>query len=344
VLVLACLTCGCGRSSDAENHAVTFGFNEDPVGAWFDAQAELGMPARRFPVAWSEVEPAQGRWQWDRADARYAAMLRAGLEPVLVAIGAPCWARAQPSGCARGSGGVPALGFDRDWAEYAGRLARRYPRAIGVEIWNEPNVAQLFPPYPDPKRYAELLRAAYSAVKLTNPRMPVISGGLLALATTDARGMSDAEFLAGMFAAGGGAALDAIGAHPYPPATALAGGAAASGAVESELDALRSVRNAAGQSDTDFWITEVGVSTTSIPGPVKEAESVQADDLVAIADALMTDDDVAVVLIHRLIDRVPTSGDAAGLAEAGFGVLRSDGTPKPAACAMSRALGGQLTC
>jgi len=51
------------------------------------------------------------------------------------------------------------------------------------------------------------------------------------------------------------------------------------------------------------------------------------------------DRDVPVVLIGRLIQ-----SSASGSVDRGYGMFRADGTPKPAALALSAMLGGRLTC
>ena len=304
------------------------------------------MPARRLPISWAEVEPEPGRWSWGRSDAIYGDMAGAGLRPLIVAIGAPCWARLPDPSCSARTAGVPAAEFDSAWAAYVAELAKRYPHALGIEVWNEPNLTHLFPPYPDAVRFTSLLAQAYAAVKSVDAEMPVVSGGLLHIPDTGPRGVSDAEFLAGMYAAGAATSLDAIGAHPYPAADALAGGYPAGEAMEQVLDRLRSVRDAAGQASTPFWITEVGVSTAPAPGDafgVSDAE--QGAELVDVVRAAEADDDIRGLLVHRLVDaRAAPASDPLRIVESGFGVFRSDGEPKPAACALSRELGGSLEC
>jgi hypothetical protein len=156
--------------------------------------------------------------------------------------------------------------------------------------------------------------------------------------------------------------MDAIGIHPYPviykandqplgwdPAR-----------VETVLDALRSVRDAAGGRAKSLWITEVGESTTTQPGFAPAVSpSVQARDLVAVARSLIRDPDVAVAIIHTLLDSYPdlaqdtitnVAGSLTGFdvfyneANEGFGIFTPSRAPKPAACALSPELGGSLRC
>jgi hypothetical protein len=334
------LAAGCGSVSGEPG--TEFGFNEDLRPRAIQLQAEIGMPVTRFKVPWGEVEPRPGEWEFTTFDALYELMLDDGLRPLILAVGAPCWAGAPGAPCA----GVPSPAFDGAWSEYVRRLVARYPDAIGLEVWNEPNSARMFPPRPDPARYTQLLAAAHRAVKEVDPELPVISGGLVPTAGSRLA-TGDAQFLSGMYAAGAAGSMDAIGAHPYPIAGAPGGASRYDlDAMKGDLERLRAVRDAAGRSSTPIWITEMGVSTRSgavFPPGLTGDE--QAEALVAMVRATAAEPDVPVALVHRLIDTSSTAGSGArARLESGFGVFRADGEPKPAACALSDELGGSLSC
>jgi hypothetical protein len=54
---------------------------------------------------------------------------------------------------------------------------------------------------------------------------------------------------------------------------------------------------------------------------------------------------VQVALVHRLIDPPPApASDLGAQLQEGFGVYNADGSPKPAACALSKAFRGSLSC
>jgi polysaccharide biosynthesis protein PslG len=333
---------GCGGGSGpnpAIKSGMLFGFNDDPVVRSYQLQAKLAMPVRRIAIPWQQVEPGRGRWDWGRYDLDYRAMLRNGLRPLILVAGGPCWAGERGTPCVNGAT-VPGVPFLADWAEYVRQVVRRYPRAVGVEVWNEPNSIRQFPPRPDPARYSQLLAAAYSAVKSIDPRMPVVSGGLLPTDRTTSVAIADDQFLAAIYRLGAARFMDAIGAHPYPIAFAPGGSSHYDvGATEEDLDRLRAVRDAARDSSTPIWVTEMGVSTASGPGfPAGVDPSTQADDLVDLAHEVGHDPDVPLALIHRLVD-VPSAS-----VQAGFGVFQANGAPKPAACSLSGDLGGSLTC
>src|SRR4051812_4831104 len=111
-LLAASVVAGCGGDGPGRP-VVQFGFNQDVTPASLRLQSELGMPVVRFKVAWDEVEPQPGHWDFAHFDALYDRMRAAGLRPLLLAVGAPCWAREAGGPC-----GVPGGAFDADWAEY----------------------------------------------------------------------------------------------------------------------------------------------------------------------------------------------------------------------------------
>jgi polysaccharide biosynthesis protein PslG len=323
---------------------IEFGFNEDRSVPAYGLQAELGMPVRRMSVDWGAAEPRPGRWEWASYDSDYRAMRASGLLPLLVAAGAPCWATGAESECEQGVRKPPDQSHDREWGEFVRRLAARYPSARAIEVWNEPNIVPYFRPYPDAARFTTLLKTAYEAVKGVDPKMPVISGGLFPGAESGSFGIGDGQFLASMYAAGARGFMDGIGAHPYP--FRPSGEGYDIEAAKTDIERLREVSDAAGDSSTPIWITEMGVSTASAPGyPTGKSEAGQKEDLLALVAMVLEDRKIPVAIIHRLVDApYNASSDAVGLVDSGFGVFRADGTPKQAACALSREFRGSLAC
>jgi hypothetical protein len=315
---------------------IEYGFN-DPAGPLsYRLQIGLGAPIRRTLVGWNQVQPHADSWNWVQSDATYAALLKAHLRPLLVALGPPCWTHPdRPCDSVDLGATPPDPAYDAAWSEFIRRLAARYPASAGIEIWNEENLGAAFLPTPDPARYTQLLKEAYRAVKRVNRRMPVISGGLFASSATGSGGTGDVQFLERMYAAGAKGFMDAIAIHLYPVAGDAAGTVRA---MERVLDPLRAARDAWGDSRTPIWVSEVGVSTQRTTG------AGQAGDLVAIVERLRRDGDVPMVIIHRLIDPPVTATDSYGGAEPGYGVFATGGAPKPAACALSAALHATLRC
>lgn len=344
--------------------AVRFGFNTYANAITIPLEVPTGVTLQRVIVPWSSVEPAPGARNWQAYDDQYTASTKAGLRPIMIAVSAPCWARIR-SGCVDSVvGGPPDPAFEPQWADFVRRMAERYPDAAAIEVWNEPNLTQVFEPGPDPVRYTRLLHEAYDAVKAVAPGMPVISGGLLAngLSGSGPGGLGDVTFLTGMLRAGAAAWMDGVGVHPYPQ-TPSEGGPGIHWdpqAAVRTLDRLRAVERDAGVRGKPFWITEVGESTATQSGfPAAVTPAQQAADLVEIVRDSVAAGDISVVVIHTLVDEradaaqtgvanilQPVSGISLfynGIAS-GFGVYDADGRTKPAVCALSREFGGTLDC
>ncbi len=351
----------CPLRQIATTAAPQFGFNTY-TSTWTVArQKSVGATVRRINVNWSELEPAPGQWDWGAIDEQYSELLAAGLRPELFADSSPCWARPSMACDDSRYTGPPDPSYDSYWIDFIRRLTARYPAAIGIEIWNEPNLLSQWWPRVDPVRYTQLLKEAFTTVKSVNRTMPVVSGGLLSVPVSVPWIEGDAPFLSAMYAAGARHSMDAIGVHPYPIVYGPSGATGWDPAqMERWLRRIRAVRDAAGASSQPIWVTEVGESTTTQPDqPPAVTSAQQASDLVQIVRAAKADSDVPILIIHTL-DRAPANlpqdvlinllgpvlnYNAFGAElNAGFGVFNPDGSPAEAACALSREFHGSLAC
>jgi hypothetical protein len=323
-----------------------FGFNEWPNPANYALQRSTGGLVRRISIGWNQIEATRGSYDWTSTDARYRSVRDAGLRPLLLVSGAPCWAH--PSTQCNDPNGIypPEPAFDSQWSAFFAALAQHYPDAVGIEVWNEENILPEWLPGPDPVRYAQLLKGAYTAVKSVAPSMPVISGGLMAATASGGWATADSTFLSGIYKTIGTGYMDGIGTHPY----LYAGGSDGTplryeaSSLETTLSRLRAVRDQA-HDRTPFWVTETGESTATQAGfPAAATDQQQSSDILAAVQQAISDGDVAVLLVHRLQDTSPTLNTPYAAMESGFGVFRADGTPKPAACALSGLWGGSLHC
>jgi beta-xylosidase len=182
-----------------------------------------------------------------------------------------------------------------------------------VKIWNEPNNKSHWDPQIDPQwhRFAAMAIAAGQAVKSVNPDLPCVLGGLSPI---------DPAFLLHLEALGVLETLDAVAVHGFP----LDWNLWQIDAWPAKLDEVRAV------TDLPVWVTEVGVSSFG-------SEEVQAWGV----------DKTAALLVGRsprihwysLYD-LPQAWEATTRhkeAEGSsyyrhfhMGLLREDGTPKPA--------------
>lgn len=320
---------------------VMFGFNDNGVRAGLlsasdDAQLtqRVGADVTRLTMDWRWLEPQRGQYNWSAYDDIYREMTARGIKPVFILMFAPSWALDSSTPCDQWHVDCrmpPGRAHDADWARIAALVAQRYPKAAGIEIWNEPNEATFWQRGVDPSRYTELLKLAYSAIKKVNPSMTVLGGSMSNRQYAEAGAMTQTAFLQGMYQAGAKGSMDALSVHPYPwslvPTLML-----------NSLNQVRSVRDAYGDSKLPLWVTEIGLSTTGLDRYAFTVAQ-QATGLTGIYTTLASMSDVKAVMVHTLL----SSSGSAGNRELGYAVLNPDRTPKPAYCALG-VLRGVTAC
>jgi hypothetical protein len=270
------------------------------------------------------------RYVLESYDRIYDAMLERGVRPLLILMFAPRWAWEPLTLCSGDCRLPPARGELAEWREIAALLATRYPRAAGIEIWNEPNDVVFWDGWPDAERYAQLLAEAHRAVKQVNPAMRVLTGGFAD--PPPGRGIGLRDFLSGVLDAGAESSFDALAFHVYPRDSSLS-------TLAPTLETVRSLRDRFRPDRPPLWITETGF-TTSGPLPARRSESKQATSLVDLYRTLRRQPDVQGVVINSLLE-LPGNPGSAG---PGYGIVRADGTRKPAYCALARELWRGAPC
>jgi len=335
---------GCGGGEDKP--APLFGYNSDAFRAQLltadkdaDFAARGGADVQRLTFDWRYAEPAPDKYELAVYDQSYKALTARGVKPILILMFAPEWTWKGDHACTQFGQDCrfpPNPRYDSEWRQMAALLARRYPKAAGIEIWNEPNLASFWGPRPDPRRYADLLRQAHRAIKEVDPSMRVIGGSLNNVQTAAGGDMPLPEFLGTMYENGAKGAMDALSVHPYSlSATNLS-------LMRQTLAQARSAKDKAGDQATPMWATEIGLSTTGAPeqgGSLSEEE--QSKGLVSIYEQLAKTDGVEAVIVHTLVDRGGEPTDV----ESGYGVVRrTDLQPKPAYCALAMKRGKGEAC
>jgi len=294
---------------------------EATLNAQLDAMKAIGVTWVRFDLEWSNIQYAgPDSWDWTDYDRVVNAVHVRGLKALGILDYTPDWARrAECSGsmmCAPADPGA--------YAAFAAAAAGRY-KSLGMhawEIWNEPNNVQFYQPAADPGAYAALLAAAYPAIHGADPAATVVTGGL-SPAQTGGGDMSPPDFLAGVYAAGGQGHFDAVGDHPYSwPFTATS---YAPGGAWSQLTTLHDQMVAHGDGGKKIWLTEYGAPTGG-DGAVSEA--LQAQIVTDAANAV-----AALAWTGPLFWYTWQDDGGSGSIEDYFGLLRQDGSPKPALAA-----------
>lgn len=126
-------------------------------------------------VAWSQLEPQPGRWDFAFLD-RYVQFAVDHNVEILLTLGlTPSWASARPQEVsAYGPGNAAEPRNLADWEDYVRTVATRYKGVIhSYEIWNEPNIKGSFSG--SPEEMLQLSRAAYEVIKAIDAGITVVS-------------------------------------------------------------------------------------------------------------------------------------------------------------------------
>lgn len=302
------------------------GLPEAALDAQLDAMKAIGVTWVRFDLEWSNIQYAgPGTWDWTDYDRVVAAVHARGLQALGILDYTPDWAR-RPE-C---NGSMMCAPADpNDYAAFAAAAAARY-KPFGMhawEIWNEPNNVQFYQPAADPGAYAALLAKAYPAIHGADPAATVVTGGL-SPATTGGGDMSPPDFLAEVYAMGGQGHFDAVGDHPYSwPFTAAS---YAPGGAWSQLTTLHNEMTVHGDGGKKVWLTEYGAPTGG-DGAVSEA--LQAQIATDAANAV-----AAIPWTGPMFWYTWQDGGSGNSIEDFFGLMRADGSPKPAFYAYQAAI------
>lgn len=166
-------------------------------------------------VAWRDVNPAPGVFDFSILDQRVAQVESWGGKPIMVLGLTPQWAAADPSaGDPRWGAGTASPPADiESWRSYVRAIVQRYGGRIGAyEIWNEANLQTFWTG--SPQQMADMVRVATDEIGGTSIK-------LAPSVTTRLR--SGGDFTAALVSALPAsvmAKLDAWSIHTYPSADA----------------------------------------------------------------------------------------------------------------------------
>ena len=296
---------------------------------------ELGAKWMRLTMSWHDIETSPDSYSLlSHYDSAIAKAATSGAKIVVTVYTSPSWASGQAD---RES---PPLD-PADYADFMRFATARWGQHVDAwEVWNEPNLIDFWSTGPNASRYAQLLRAAYPAVKAGDPTAPVLFGGVA---------YNDYRFISAAYAAVPdlGNYYDVMATHPYPrPADAPpdrvwldSDGRIAVKAFAAYRE-VRKVMVAHGD-DKPLWFTEFGWSTNTLDG-WGVTESQQAAYLEQALRCLEQDPyvHVAVWYMHR---NHAWAADA-NTWEDQLGLVRTDFSRKPAFEAFKRYTPGSGGC
>jgi hypothetical protein len=309
-----------GTSSATVTKRISFAILEDydkghslrQIAQDFKLFRELGIPVWRGSFGWDDYEPSPGRFDFDWLEqfVRLADSMEISLRPYLGYT--PDWA-ARPGRDEHTWNDPPRRAGD--WVRFVSALATRlkpYRSVLSYEIYNEENVPLWWEGTRE--EYARVLRFGADVIRKTDADVDVLLGGMV---------WPDIEWLEGNCYEGQ-APFDVLPFHAYPetwtPDSII---------VENYLgppyrsDFLPEADQLCGRKP--IWINELGFAT--IPGVSEQA---QAEWWVRAFATFLAEPRVEHLGIYEIRDQrqgTPVIGDAPNYH---LGLLRSDGTPKPA--------------
>ena len=163
--------------------------------AEFAKMRAAGIGWVRTDFLWQDIEPQKGVYRFERFDELMKSARAYGI-------------RVLPILCYDNPRVYPGYGWQHpeEWGRFVQEVVKRYRKALSVvEIWNEPNIP-FWKPKPDAAQYAQFLKLSYGKVKAVAPEIRVMMGGTAGM---------DANFHAGIYAAGGADFMEIVNVHPY---------------------------------------------------------------------------------------------------------------------------------
>jgi polysaccharide biosynthesis protein PslG len=337
--VLAIATAGgCGteeRGDPLARERPAFGFNEwiEPGGEGNELFADSGADFVRTPISWAAAEPEPGRFDFSRFDEVDEELAQHGLVPLWVATSAPCWAAEVECPTTQPSMAPTAQHYEA-YTEFVAEVAGRYPHALAIQVWNEPNIPNFWRPEPDAAAYRELLAVTSARLRSEGSQVPLVMGGPSPTTAEQVVEHPDkiafVDFLAEVLRGPDAPQVDAVAIHPY-------------GFLQADVDPVDRALELFDEAErvisreapgTPIWVTEAGLTTV---GRHAVSEERQARGLGRLYDEFRRAG-VPVIAIHRFFDQEDPEFEF----EAGFGVVAADRqTTKPAYCALAERAGGE---
>ncbi|MCK9604579.1 MAG: beta-galactosidase [Candidatus Omnitrophica bacterium] len=274
---------------------------------------EAGVGWVRMDFLWSDIEPAPGKFQFERYDDIVELLSKNNIQVLGILHYSTDWA----SACGRWN--CPPQD-SKLFVNYAVTVASRYKEKVKYwEIWNEPDSSTYWQPQDGLKSYCVLLKEVYTALKKVDPGCKVLNGGL-------ANGLSRVNAL---YDNGAKDYFDILNIHIF--ANPLHPGAIEAVTAYPRLAYKIMSRN--GDAHKKIWVTEIGS-----PG-VKEGqetknwwmgdnpdEQKQAEWLEKVFTGLLKDKNVERVFWAFFRDCKGHWDDGVDY----FGIVRWDFSKKPA--------------
>lgn len=288
--------------------------------AALDQMQAMGVNTVRIGIPWAGINPIPGYYNWSQDDYLINAANARGMGVLAVITTTPGWANDPNAPGVYGAPASPAA-----YGQFAGLAAQRYAGKVSAyEIWNEPNAAPYYGPQPDPAGYTRLLQAAYPAIKAADPTATVVGGVVGSTVTYQNLTLNPVTFVDEMYQNGAQGYFDALSFHPYQYTTPFSQGAYNPNNPIVQLADIHDLMVANGDGTKLIWASEYG-EPSSVAG--------EANQAVYLQDMLSTWRTIGYTgpaFVYTL-DDTPAAGTDSATPEDSLGLIRNDGTWKPAA-------------
>ncbi|GAA2570032.1 hypothetical protein GCM10010435_50250 [Winogradskya consettensis] len=297
----------------------------DRRAADFQAVSAANATYIRSDLGWQYLEPIKGDWRWDTFDRVITDARANNLRYLAILHTVPGWA----------NGNAGDYGPAADTAllnNYCYQTAKHYiPMGVmDYEVGNEINLPHPGLSTPNGAAYARTtlipcVAGVRKAASELGTKANIVFG---ALAPTDWTGGADPfTYLSDAYANGAKGLLDAVGWHPYTGSYTPAG----SSHMNQDSQKLYDIMSANGDAADKLWATEYGLPTG---GSNSFTEARQASDLTEAYDVWYAKPFAGPMFYYSARD----TGTSATDREQHFGVLRFDGSAKPAYAALKAAM------
>jgi polysaccharide biosynthesis protein PslG len=290
-----------------------------------------GAAAVREDLQWARVEPRPGVFDWSYFDRVAGFTAQRGLVLLPLIDDTPAWAAAGGLAVARNpaqfasfvAAAVARYGPGGSYWRAHPALADRAPRYF--ELYNEPYGTPSALGGPDPAAYGRDVIAASLAGRKANPAARYLLAADLYTAGSNRAWIEDLyrtvpklrEYVAG------------VAVHPYTdqPVAQLSTGDGARDELR-RVERIEAIMRAHGDGGVPLWLTEIGWPSCMSGSPCV-GERGQAEDITALFTLARTRwrGFVHAIFYYQLHDNGPGTSHEP---EEWFGLLRPDGSPKPA--------------
>ncbi|GAB7071610.1 cellulase family glycosylhydrolase [Mycobacterium hodleri] len=321
-----------GASSAVDQRSTTVGIADSdllglPQPQVVDAvgrMKQLGVTTVRLLVPWAAIQPSPDVYDWSMVDKTVNAVSSQHMSILATLNSPPGWAVAPGQPAIAGRPASPAA-----FGLFAGKVAEHFRGKISAyEIWNEPNWSAFYAPAPDPAGYADLLKAAYPAIKAAAPSALVVAAGLGSVVDHAMITMDPVKFVSGMYTAGARNFFDALAFHPYQYSMKFSESWHPDAPL-NQLSEIRRVMLANGDGEKKIWATEYGEPSSEVG---EKAQAEYLDDMLGTWRSLSY---AGPVYVYTMRDRNSDSREP----DDTLGIFRSDGTPKAAQSVVTSYLG-----